>query len=451
MAHERSISNRGTDESDPAGLVTAATLPAELEQHLQIDTQARQPAPKHCQRESDLWRQHFEKITPSGKPNEPADRSPLLKLDPLSSESTEQDLNKRLHVVNEFLQQKDLTPRQERLHKLLRECLEAALDSSSTDVLVRLQQAEETCRQHEWYYREGRSKLDNLEREILHYKKLEIYARCGDYMAYALRDITTIKEGGNLWSNTADMLEQEEEEAEMEAQRLGASKKTYWMQKRTHKSLYTVCNRAGLKAQEVKETFKWYKHWIISYSDRNKLMHAGFEDLARRGLWPILGDRIQSDLDALPNLFHHSEEEEMEHMKKLLTDIRDMWVWLPRSDGGWQPRNPVHEAYTKLQIGDFDLIRQAAAIPDEDPEWQTKVVELKQQDDLRKRQSERATQQREAAEKREAKIEEGRRKKLEGLGGLLRDEKAKSRELEIQIEALRKENEALRLGETTNK
>ena len=152
--------------------------------------------------------------------------------------------------------------------------------------------------------------------ELLRWRRLEFYARYGDYFKYACDELRqqnkpslVIIKSSEKWSDIVLRLQAEKDKWQFMRENPRADVPVSEVQ--THMAISTACNSLGWDFNETLETIKLY-------ADRNSLFHSDLLDLIKSQDYNDLSEQLFQDLKDVDATLDASEELSKVILKKII-------------------------------------------------------------------------------------------------------------------------------------
>ncbi|KAI9769013.1 MAG: hypothetical protein M1839_003843 [Geoglossum umbratile] len=210
------------------------------------------------------------------------------------------------------------------------------------DLLSEIRSMESDLCTKNWLQVADSHKSQILQEDLIRFRKLEYYARYGDYaqrLAHSLRKETGSKKtegwellsGAKQWSDISDAIQGEAEWWK----KYGSSKGTEEVQHIY--AVYLGCMDIGIDYNRMIQT-------IHTYGARNTAFHSLIPKLIAEGQFGKVADILYNDLQELSSIMPPDLEEEEDFMRATLLELRDKWFkrdYNPDAPFGWTPTDEL--------------------------------------------------------------------------------------------------------------
>ena len=266
-------------------------------------------------------------------------------------------LQKSLVYADGFLRQRKPSPRTQHFMIAFKDQIKTAMttnDGNEKHLAIKHVKALEILIRNEIFLLPGAApEAAQYEQKILDLRKLEYYARYGDYLGLVpqqLRNIAKAKEFDSSvvlstvvwWTDVAKVI-LEEEIDKAQADRRG----DYGYETPTLTAVSNACRYLGLN----KDMAVWS---IKEYGKRNDLLHRSLKEMREAGEYDKLARTLNADLRDISSVFPPSEPEEgIEHLKNVIkSEIRR---WFDDSDqkpdfpSAWRASDELEGVFQQAQ------------------------------------------------------------------------------------------------------
>ena len=195
------------------------------------------------------------------------------------------------------------------------------------------------------------SDAQTLQDQLLNLQRTAFYARYGDMLAEACRQLkkeAEIKKVDGWQALQKEYWTEIDKKLQREEHAYAQVLKGENVHDRcpTHLAISETCNRVGFNMDDMLEV-------VHLYAVRNELMHANFIPLIKNGSFYILSKRLHDDLCDIPLVIPDVEKTQTTLLMKLLETIIDQWFDRDQDDPNnyqmWTPTEELKKYYKSLR------------------------------------------------------------------------------------------------------